>query len=287
MSIPVSSLIRNAVTFPIDNSVIPLNLCTPPKEGVKAMNFQVNGTTPFPALIDLASIPAPPISQLCAMYVDASASGQDITVLFPDSGYKVVIQSGNALLFPVITSKQLPRFIISGSVTGGSLVNVFLLNQFVPGFGTEIFQNVQVYGNDVLSVSDRISYPAESFSVPINFSIATIPVPICGALLPTKVVMTGIQIYLMALATVAAQTNFITVKQDSTPFVAGTGTPILRIPVLITNALQRITVIEAGQFLNARAAASIHGPLFIEIDSVANLTTKDVYCNVQFGRNND
>lgn len=284
MSIPTQP--GNAIIFPLDNSVTPSNLCKPPPEGFKFMSFQLNSNTKFPALIDIASLPAPPISQLCSIYVDATNSGGDITIIFIDSGYQVVIESGNSLLFPVLTSTQLPKFIISSSIGGMDTVNVFLINQFVPEFGTQIFQKVLSFGNDAVGNSDKISYPAETFASQIDFGIQSFPIPIGGVFATPKTVICGLQIYLMAQASVASQTNVIRISQDATIGVPNSGNTIWKIPVLITNTLQRLTVIETGQLLNARAEASIHGPPFIEIDSTTNLTTSNVYCNVQIGRNN-
>lgn len=155
MTIPIDpALIARAVPIGPLGQAIPLLLCKMPAEGLKVVNFQV---TPLPppinssvTLIDmLQGSPNPPLSQVGSIFLDASGSSADVTILFADTGYQVRIAAGDSALFPAITGIAYPKFyIIFGpeASTGIDVANIFVLNQFVPEFNSTNFIKATSYG---------------------------------------------------------------------------------------------------------------------------------------------
>lgn len=288
MGIPVNqALIANATVFPIDNTVCPVNICKPPVEGPKCLSFQITTNTQLPVFIDINNNPAPPISQIAAMYIDLSTCAADIIVIFADTGYQVQIQGGDSALIPVITfgGGQLPRFYICQAAgparVAGDTVNIFLLNQFVPEFNTSIFQKAQLYGTDVRGGINTITFPAESLAatsaVNLTTALQTMSSPSVGA--ANNKILTGLQIYLDALSSTASEFRIVSVFFNTTL--------AWQFPVEFTNTRKINKLIEVGHLFNVRGnLIGLTSSLSISIDDITNLTNKTAYCNLQIARNN-
>lgn len=134
------ALVNGAQPFPLSGQVqaIPVNTCNIPQEGPRAIPIQVGFANAAAQLIDM-SAGIPPVSQIVMMYVDATASVDQVLIIFPDTGYTVPINAGKSLLFPVFTSSaNLPKFYAvintNGVVSASDLVNIILFNFFLPEF---------------------------------------------------------------------------------------------------------------------------------------------------------
>lgn len=137
MSIPVpQSLVTSAATYNAPSTAIQMNLCKPPPEGLRAVPMQFLFSANNNWLVDLSlGSPAPPLSQCCSLYIDAINSTQNVTILFPDSGFEVQCAAGHGLLCPVLTGMVLPRFYVFVPATNATdIVNIFAINQFIPEF---------------------------------------------------------------------------------------------------------------------------------------------------------
>lgn len=135
MSIPIPAAFANAVNFQVPQSSIPMNLLNCPREGLKCVPMQLTFATNNALLIDLSQgYPAPALSQVCTVYIDCTNSTQNATVLFPDSGYQVQCGTGRSLMVPVLTGKNLPKFLVQLPNTGSDIVNIFAINQFIAPF---------------------------------------------------------------------------------------------------------------------------------------------------------
>lgn len=141
MGIPLNNaLVQNAVPYPNLNLVaIAMNVCAAPSEGAKSISLQYlfNAT---PCWITDLSVGIKPVSQISSMFIDASGSVTPVIIIFPDTGYQVQVAAGKALLCPVFTGKtNLPRFYVAlnnGGNTTSDIVNLILLNFFIPEFAT-------------------------------------------------------------------------------------------------------------------------------------------------------
>lgn len=148
-TIPIApSSIANAGVYQTPTNAIPVPLCTAPKEGVKCvpMQFSFNQKTAW--LVNMAQgSPSPPLSQICALYIDATQSTHDVNILFPDTGYQARIELGGSRMIPILTNAMTFYVILDSSgVTSNDIVNVFALNQFVPEFSAHEFENFISYG---------------------------------------------------------------------------------------------------------------------------------------------
>lgn len=136
MSIPIPASFASAVNYTPPQTAIPMNLLACPAEGLKCVPMQFSFVSNNVWLVDLSiGAPTPPLSQCCALYIDCTNSAQNATILFPDSGYQVQCGTARSLMIPVLTGKNLPKFLISLPVPSGSdIVNVFAINQFIAPF---------------------------------------------------------------------------------------------------------------------------------------------------------
>lgn len=136
MGIPINSaLTNNAQPYPPQFAPVSMSVCKAPTEGAKCIPIQVLFNNPN-WLVDMSSgIPA--FTQLSSMYVDALNSNNNVIICFLDTGYQVQVNAGKSLLFPVFTSNgNLPKFYVSinGGVATSDIVNIMLLNFFIPEF---------------------------------------------------------------------------------------------------------------------------------------------------------
>ena len=136
MSIPVSpAIVTSATPYNAPTTAIQMNLCKPPKEGLRAVPMQFIFSTYNNWKVDLSLGAPAPLSQCCSLYIDAINSSQNVTVLFPDSGFQVQCATGHSLLCPVITGLILPQFyVFVPAVNATDIVNIIALNQFIPEF---------------------------------------------------------------------------------------------------------------------------------------------------------
>lgn len=170
-TIPINpASIASAGVYTAPTNAVPINLCKPPKEGVKALPMQF-AFNQFPGfLVQFPNAPNAPMSQLCALYIDATGSDFDVSVYFPDTGYSARINSRGSRLIPVITSAtngSLPSFYVlldsSGTLTN-DIVNIIALNQFIPEFEANELTNTLSYGYGQFFI------PQPTFTQSANFS---------------------------------------------------------------------------------------------------------------------
>lgn len=147
MPIPIDpKLIFNAFNAPPVGVATSLFTCAPAQEGLKTVAIQLQPGDSGAILVDLSiGSPNPPISQMAMAFIDATQSGSDVSILFPDTGYTVRIAGGDAALVPVFTAQRLPKFyIIFGNndpnvYSENDIANIFAVNQFIPEFNTQNF----------------------------------------------------------------------------------------------------------------------------------------------------
>lgn len=156
--IPLNTLVAaGAGNYSVPTVAKPLNLCKPPQEGLKAVPMQFTFSQYVSWLVDMAvGAPNPPLSQIAALYVDATQSTHDVLITFPDTGYEVRVGLGNAALVPAITGTVSPKFYVTildninlislPGVNSTDIVNVTALNQFVPEFVTQTVTRALQYG---------------------------------------------------------------------------------------------------------------------------------------------
>lgn len=156
--IPLNPVVAaGAGVYPAPTVATPLNLCKPPVEGLKCVPMQLTFATYVSWLVDMSNgAPNPPLSQIAALYIDATQSTHDVLVTFPDTGYECRVGLGNAALVPAITGKVSPKFYVTlldninlistPGPNSTDIVNITALNQFVPEFATQAVTRALLYG---------------------------------------------------------------------------------------------------------------------------------------------
>lgn len=137
MGIPVNpSIVAAALPYTAPLVGFAMPLCQSPTEGLKGVGMQFGFSANNNWQVDLSlGNPTPPLSQCCALFIDAIDSTQAVTIVFADSGYRVPCAAGRVLLAPVLSGVALPKFFIGLPATSGSdIINVIALNQFIPEF---------------------------------------------------------------------------------------------------------------------------------------------------------
>lgn len=150
-----SALTHNALNYNTPLSATAMNLCKQPPEGAKCVPMQFSpgglpGNLIGSFLVDMGTGSPPPLSQVAALYIDASASTSDITILFADTGYEAKCPAGGSTLVPVLTGTGLPKFyVIFGNnaiFNIADVANIFALNIFVPEFSSNVAVNAFISG---------------------------------------------------------------------------------------------------------------------------------------------
>lgn len=151
-SIPLNpALIANAAAYNNPLIGIATNICKqpPPGEAQKTvpMNFGFAANPVF--VVDLNSGPAPPLSQICSMYIDATNSAHDVSVVFPDTGFTLRCAFGNSKVAPVITGKSTKFFVCldnNGNTDPTDTVALFANNFFMPEYSSQDFLQSVEFG---------------------------------------------------------------------------------------------------------------------------------------------
>lgn len=223
------ALIANAQPVPPLGQAIPINLCKPPKEGLKVVNFQVSplgapiNTTAL--LVDMAAgNPNPPLSQVGSIFIDAINSGSDVSVLFADTGYRVRIAAGNSALIPAITGISWPKFYVIFDVANAQtsdIANIFVLNQFVPEFVSDNFIKAIDYGivpttGASLEFGPSIAQTRSICSVDVDLTGATTP-NLAENLYAGTAILSGMQLILDVKSSSTSRFNVLIIGQQNLP----------------------------------------------------------------------
>lgn len=91
----------------------------PPGGGPQAQQFSVGGNSPVS------------LSQIAALYVDNSRCGSDVSFLFPDSGFELVVPAHSQVLAPVL-SNALMFYAVTKSAFLGDVTVLQILNSIPP-----------------------------------------------------------------------------------------------------------------------------------------------------------
>lgn len=152
-NIPINpASIANAGQYTATGAAQTIKVLDKAKEGVKALSMQFVFNE-FPGwLVNFPNNPNPAMSQIAALYIDATNSEFDVTVLFPDTGYSVRVNALGSRLVPVISSagqNTLPKFYVlldSSNTLTSDVINIIALNQFIPEFEAGELADVLSYG---------------------------------------------------------------------------------------------------------------------------------------------
>lgn len=159
MSFPFST--SGALNFSVPLTATPVNTCAAPKEGMKSitMSFTFPNASrggsgiAVPYVVNMSTgSPAPSLSQVSALFIDASRLNSDCLVYFPDTQYLITVPKGATRLIPVFNSKTLPQFYVAVPdmeiAHAAGLVTIIALNQFVPSFESgDVIVEAEGYGD--------------------------------------------------------------------------------------------------------------------------------------------
>lgn len=293
-------LTAGSTNFNYDGSVVSSNLCKQPYEGLKYVPLQVItpqvGTSQEYTLVqfvDLSVGVPPPLSQVCSMYVNARDSIYDVTVLFPDTGFQVTVSKGNGLLFPILTGTVKPQFYVifnrnegtNGDANGvtptvpvPSRADIFVINQFIPEFGSEDFSNSVQF----VTGSDGELQPVLAPGYPMAYSVAYPLTGNPGGLgidQGDEYHLTGIKIN-AALYTTDGSTKYCTVQFYDNWLDDGSSTGIFldlryEIPLIITPTIQAFDLLNVPKGLDIPLIASDFADFPIQLMAAVNLNGDD------------
>ena len=121
-------------------------------------------------LVDLsATISQGQLSKVSSIYIDATNSTHDVTVLFPLTGFQTRIMFGDSAMVPILTTTASPKFYVildDGNVTNATdTVNIFALNFFVPPYETNTYQRSIGYGYGQMQSIVPVLAQSTSFTV--------------------------------------------------------------------------------------------------------------------------
>ncbi len=210
-AIPINpAAISGAAAYTASGNAFPINTLNQPpaNEGPKGLSMQFTFNQKTAWLVNFPNNPNPPMSQIASLYIDATQSQFDVTILFPDSGYSVRINALGARMIPVITTRRtgsLPSFYVlldSSDQLSDSVVNIIALNQFIPEFEANELTPFLSYGFGQLFVPQPAFTQSTVFYTQANI---TTPAPV--------ILINAKQWYITALFVSAA----INISANNTP----------------------------------------------------------------------
>ena len=141
MTIPINySLVQNTSQYPVKFGAMGVDSNVYPKEGEKIVPMQFNFEFDNIYDVDLnIALNSLSISQFRGLYIDNTASLNDVTIFFPMTGFQINVKAGYSNLVSLINFRYNYRFYIflAGQVYDSvSFVNVFALNFMIPPFNT-------------------------------------------------------------------------------------------------------------------------------------------------------
>jgi len=112
--------------FPVSNGYAPAG-------GPRALPIAFDFSTTSPQATDLVQeIEANIINMVQSIYVDNSNNANTLTITFDQTNQKIVVPATAQGIWPVITPKDAPRFVLATTPAGGLIVNIILLNVPMP-----------------------------------------------------------------------------------------------------------------------------------------------------------
>lgn len=153
---PYQPFVTNSALYDSVKVASPIATCSAPKEGLKTvpMQFTFNAHASFFVDLTTGTI-GPPMSQIAAIYMDASQCGHDVNIVFADTGFQVRCGAYNSVLAPVLCNSNNQKFYVTivepgtnspATVNGTDIFNLFALNQFIPEFNASSFIHAEMYG---------------------------------------------------------------------------------------------------------------------------------------------
>lgn len=280
MPIPINNAaIANARVLNGPFTGTPLTICKTPPEGTKGVSIQLS----FPAsavsnayLIDLSGGTSPAISQACSLWVDARNCANDISILFPDTGYSVSVNQFSAGLVPVLTSLASPKFYVINNgliLNNTDKCNIIVLNQFIPELNQNNFNSSINFGIGRQLVEEE--FISRWFSSANKLAITTTAKQDLLSIGDAWVI-NGLQIYADITAT-GPQLYEIIIKGTTL-----LGDNMFQLPFLASATRQLIPLLNVSG-LAARADRTYGTTaLTIELNTITNLSTLNLYVNMQY-----
>lgn len=288
MPIPIDPAIT-AAALPFISQFVstPLTACNPPPEGkVKSVNMEIpfnNGLTQqLVWLVDLGAGNPPPLSQISGLYIDATNSPNDITILFADTGYTVRCGGGNTLLVPAFTTPNNYKFYVinenNNGVAFSETVKLFLLNQFLPEFSGDVRGRVLEYGlgisgNTIAGEAIQFARSALLFSGAVDFTVMPYQLVSADALW-----IEAIDVAIQGYDAAGPSTNVLRIEDNST------GITIFTIPFYMTAAPATVTTRFNLSGLKLVIDGNPAALLRVSVDNPAALTVMNAYINLYGGR---
>lgn len=139
-----NAALNAALPYPTPVNSLKSRMCEAPKAGFRFVSMNVSfAVNPYWYFDLKAGAPNPPLEKLAAIYIDASLSFHDAFFFVPDSGYSIGIPAGGAIMIPIISGVDIPKFFILlapdilsfvSQEPNQDSINIIVMNQYIPSF---------------------------------------------------------------------------------------------------------------------------------------------------------
>ncbi|HNB00966.1 MAG TPA: DUF1859 domain-containing protein [Nitrosomonas sp.] len=290
MVIPIDpALIAGAVNYTVPTTATPINLCKAPVEGAKCIPMQFKFLVSRVWRVDLSlGAPNQPLTQLACLYIDGTNLYDTVTILFPDTGYQIEVKTGDRRMMPVTMGTQSPLFYVICNDENGlaflDTLNIFAYNIYIPSFIDDTFTTTLNYGvNDAITAVPAIAR-SETFTDVFSSGAVFGGVAITNNpqynVSHTQVVINGLQLY-VDVTTTATQLYRLSVKTR-----LSNGFKIFDIPFIGTATRQLVKVFDNTQLISTYFDDG-NTDIWLFLDTVANISSMNVYVNHQYTRVSD
>lgn len=165
-TIPLNpSAISGAMTYPVIANAIPIGYC--PGASCLPMQFTFGNTTVWKVDLGNSQAGANSLKKIASIFIDNSNCTHDINLLFPDTGYQLRVEQGGSRMLPIITGPNNHIFYVildsSNVVSATDIVNLIVLDTYIPEFQSHELINTLAYGFGPLFVPQPLFAQAASF----------------------------------------------------------------------------------------------------------------------------
>lgn len=238
------AFIKDAMLYNSPLVATPLPICKIPQEGFKCVPMQFTFAQKANWLVDLTKgTTQAPLSQIASIYIDASQCAHDVNIIFPDTGFQIRCGSLNSVLAPVLCAAGASTFILAivdpatntlSSVNTTDLVNIFIMNQFIPEFSCNSFIHNISYGWSEFFTLKPIFSQSSFFHS--TFQSPAVP-PALDLSVP-RVILQAMDYYVTAINANCIISSAVSAGYELQIF-AGNGSSLLYSKVLTTDGINR------------------------------------------------
>jgi hypothetical protein len=246
-------VIPPAVNFPSPLVAVPIrDWTTPPPEGRRAVpvyiDWSLHGGTAKCVTLDAGGNTYAPLSRICALAIDNSQSGADVTIVFPDTMATLAVPAGAELTAEALTNGT-AMYVIAPNAIAGDATSIAIHNTLPPPFAMPRLNNqsaVAVFGAALATGTSAI------LAAGINGTIGNLSVIISAANPAAASAMAW------RIQDGASSPNTIAVGNATFPISAYTMAPVVQLSNLNVRFTNGLNLVQSGSF-------STNGTIYVNL----------------------